>query len=79
MPKKKTDARPSAAATETKTRKPRAPKGAPTQEQIRLRAYEIFLERNGAPGNPLEDWVRAERELTQKNHKNGRLSKTEAA
>jgi hypothetical protein len=79
MPKKKMDAAPSAATTETKTRKPRAPKGAPTQEQIQLRAYEIFLERNGAPGNALEDWVRAERELTQKHHKNGRSSKSEAA
>ncbi|HZS71683.1 MAG TPA: DUF2934 domain-containing protein [Candidatus Acidoferrum sp.] len=78
MPKKKTDAVLSAATTETKTRKPRAPKGAPTQEQIQLRAYEIFLERNGAPGDPLEDWVRAEQEL-RKNHKNGRSSKSEAA
>jgi len=34
-----------------------------TQEQIQLRAYEIYLERNGAPGNPTEDWVRAEREV----------------
>jgi hypothetical protein len=33
------------------------------QEQIQLRAYEIYLERNGAPGNPMEDWVRAEREI----------------
>ena len=33
------------------------------QEKIALRAYEIYLERNGAPGNPLEDWVRAEREI----------------
>jgi hypothetical protein len=34
-----------------------------THEQIQLRAYEIYLERNGAPGNPTEDWVRAEREV----------------
>lgn len=32
-------------------------------ENIQLRAYEIYLERNGAPGNPMEDWVRAEREV----------------
>ena len=37
----------------------------PTQEEIALRAYHIYLERNGAPGNPLEDWVRAERELAE--------------
>jgi hypothetical protein len=34
-----------------------------THEKIALRAYEIYLERNGAPGNPLEDWVRAESEI----------------
>jgi hypothetical protein len=35
----------------------------PTQEEIALRAYHIYLERRDAPGNPLEDWIRAEREL----------------
>ena len=44
--------------------KPRATTAAPTLEQIQLRAYEIFLERGGAPGNEVEDWLRAERELT---------------
>jgi len=39
------------------------------QQKIELRAYEIYLERNGAPGNPLEDWVRAEREVLQKSRK----------
>jgi hypothetical protein len=34
-----------------------------TEEQIRLRAYEIYLERKGSPGSSLEDWLRAEREL----------------
>jgi len=37
----------------------------PTNEEIALRAYHIYLERNGAPGNPLEDWTRAERELLE--------------
>lgn len=37
---------------------------APKDEEIRLRAYELFLSRNGAPGNELDDWLRAERELT---------------
>jgi hypothetical protein len=32
-------------------------------EQIRLRAYEIHIERGGLPGNELEDWLQAEREL----------------
>jgi hypothetical protein len=47
-------------------RKPRAAKKHPTPDEIQLRAYEIYLERNGAPGDPLNDWVQAERELQQK-------------
>ena len=35
----------------------------PSHEEIRRRAYEIYLERNGLPGNELDDWHRAEREL----------------
>ncbi len=31
----------------------------PTQEEIRRRAYEIYLERNGLPGDELDDWLRA--------------------
>jgi hypothetical protein len=46
-------------------RKSRAVKIHPTREEIALRAYEIFLERGGAPGNELEDWTRAERELLE--------------
>jgi hypothetical protein len=36
---------------------------APSQEEIRRRAYEIYLERDGLPGDELDDWLRAEREL----------------
>jgi Protein of unknown function (DUF2934) len=35
----------------------------PTHEEIALRAYHIFLRRNGAPGDPHADWVLAEHEL----------------
>ncbi len=35
----------------------------PTQDQIRQRAYEIFLRRKGGPGDPHSDWVQAETEL----------------
>jgi hypothetical protein len=35
----------------------------PSQEEIRRRAYEIYLERDGHPGDELDDWRRAEREL----------------
>ena len=50
-------------------KKARPAKTAPTHEEIALRAYEIYLERGGAPGDALEDWTRAERELTEKNTK----------
>ncbi|MDQ1388728.1 MAG: hypothetical protein QOF56_2182 [Acidobacteriaceae bacterium] len=36
---------------------------APDLEEIRLGAHEIHLERGGRPGNELEDWLQAEREL----------------
>ena len=51
-----------------KSKSPSAKKPSP-QQKIAQRAYEIYLERNGAPGNPLEDWVRAEREVLQKSRK----------
>jgi hypothetical protein len=35
----------------------------PTEEQIRQRAYQIYVSRNGAPGNPDWDWQQAELEL----------------
>ena len=35
----------------------------PTHDQIKHRAYQIYLERGARPGNELDDWLRAEREL----------------
>ena len=35
----------------------------PTREQIRERAYFIYLARNGAPGDAQADWLQAERDL----------------
>ena len=36
----------------------------PTREQeIRNLAYEIYLQRGAQPGDELEDWLQAEREL----------------
>jgi hypothetical protein len=34
-----------------------------SQEEIRRRAYEIYLERGEQPGCDLDDWIQAEREL----------------
>ena len=36
------------------------------EQEIRIRAYEIYLQRRGQPGYELEDWLQAERELTSK-------------
>src|SRR6266481_10164263 len=33
------------------------------EEEIKLRAYEIYLERGEQPGRELDDWLQAEREL----------------
>ena len=35
----------------------------PTEAEIRQRAHEIYLGRNGVPGNPVIDWLQAELEL----------------
>ena len=50
-----------------KVSKSRATLKSPGPEDIALRAYQIYLERAGAPGNPLDDWTRAERELLSQN------------
>ena len=34
------------------------------EHEIRIRAYEIYLQRGGQTGSELEDWLQAERELT---------------
>ena len=38
----------------------------PRLEEIRIRAYEIHIERGGLPGHDLDDWLQAERELEPK-------------
>jgi hypothetical protein len=38
----------------------------PTTEQLRNRAYEIYVSRGNAPGDELQDWLLAERELFSK-------------
>jgi Protein of unknown function (DUF2934) len=61
-----------------KSKSPAAKKLSP-QEKIAVRAYEIYLERSGAPGNPLEDWVRAEREIRAKSGKTTKKAASVAA
>ncbi len=42
-----------------------SPRTLPTEEEIAVRAYHIYLERGEAEGNPSGDWLQAERELTE--------------
>lgn len=63
------------AVRRTKTAAPQAIAAAPevheahgtpdsaTNEQIRVRAYYLHLERRGRPADPTSDWLRAEQEL----------------
>ena len=37
----------------------------PTHEQIERRAYQIYLENGFHPDNALDDWLAAEKELTE--------------
>jgi len=34
------------------------------EQERRIRAYEIYLQREGQPGHELDDWLQAESELT---------------
>jgi Protein of unknown function (DUF2934) len=36
------------------------------EHQIRMRAHELYEERGREDGHEMEDWVRAEEEITQK-------------
>jgi hypothetical protein len=36
----------------------------PSEERIRARAFELYVERGRKPGHEIEDWLQAEFELT---------------
>jgi len=36
---------------------------APTEDEVRVLAYQLFQARGGEAGHELEDWLQAEREL----------------
>ena len=38
----------------------------PSNQQIEARAYELYLERGREDGHDVEDWLAAEKELTQR-------------
>jgi hypothetical protein len=68
MPKSK-------AAAPQAAKKSRPKRTAPTYDEIALRAYHIYLERGCTPGDPMQDWLQAERELSAPPSKSGRKSK----
>jgi hypothetical protein len=37
----------------------------PSEDEIARRAYELYLQRGGEHGKDVEDWVRAEKELSE--------------
>ena len=45
---------------------PQTVPSAPMREEIELRAYQIYIERGGAHGQDVGDWLQAERELVEK-------------
>lgn len=52
--------------SETEANQPdQKPAAQPTDEEIAVRAYHIYLERGGVEGNPDDDWLQAKRELVE--------------
>ena len=57
---------------------PQTAEGHSTREEIELRAHQIYVERGGAHGQDVEDWLQAERELLEKYGKTGLKAKAAA-
>lgn len=60
-------------ATSTQAETEVSVKNSARDEEIRRRAYEIYLERGQQPGRELDDWLQAQREL-----EGGTLSRAQA-
>jgi len=64
-PKKKPSPRPSRRRPTSAGPAPTPPsRSAPPSEEVAVRAYFLFLERGGEGGRDLDDWLLAERELS---------------
>jgi len=61
-PKRNGSTEPQATSTQAETGEPSVANSA-RDEEIRRRAYEIYLERGEQPGRDLDDWLQAEGEL----------------
>jgi hypothetical protein len=51
--------------TEEANKASEPPRARPTDEEIAERAYHIYLQRGEGEGNPADDWLQAERELSE--------------
>ena len=71
--------KPNMMETPVVVQKPRSPGNPPTPEEIALRAYYIYLQRAGAPGDEIADWVQAERELIRELAEDGSKTKRKAS
>jgi Protein of unknown function (DUF2934) len=63
--KRNANARRDASSTGAETPLHSVANGSP-DEEIRRRAYDIYLERGNRPGSALDDWLQAEREVQQR-------------
>jgi hypothetical protein len=50
----------------------------PGREEIEVRAYQIYIQRGGTPGQDVEDWLQAERELLEERGKTAGRTKSAA-
>jgi hypothetical protein len=51
----------------------------PKVEEIEVRAYQIYIERGGADGHDVDDWLQAERELSEKYQRTEPMTKKAVA
>ena len=51
----------------------------PTDEEIELYAYQIYIERGCADGHDVDDWLQAEHELFEKYANTSRMTKAAVA
>jgi DUF2934 family protein len=63
--KSRKDAPKLAVKSPTSTSRNQDPSNGPSLKEIRLRAYEIYVERGWTDGEDLGDWFQAEKELTE--------------
>jgi hypothetical protein len=74
MPKENASTGAQANATQSAVTRAASVPAAACDEEIRRRAYEIYLQRGEQPGHELDDWFHAERELER-----GVLARAKAA